>query len=119
MAAPPPPVTVIEKAPSDAVIPEPPKPPQAPSQVASKKEINGVGSVSIQAIPWGYVFIDGQGRSETPVQKKSLTAGTHRIEITYEPENLKVSRTIHVKPEQHLFCLANFRNHEKTLTCGE
>lgn len=119
MAAPPPPLTVIEKAPPATVILEPPKPPQVPSQVASKKEINGVGSVSIQAIPWGYVLIDGQGRSETPVQKKSLAAGTHRLEISYEPENLKVSRTISLKPNQHLFCLANFRNHEKTLTCGE
>ncbi len=76
--------------------------------------------MSIQAIPWGFVSIDGHGRTETPVQKVSVLEGTHHIEVFYEPENKRLTKVISLKPNQHLLCIANFqKKDENSLSCSD
>lgn len=59
---------------------------------------SGIGQVEIQSVPAGAdVFVEDQFRGQTPVQLKSVQAGSHRVRITkegYEPlvQELHLSR---------------------------
>lgn len=80
-----------------------------------------VGFVSVQAIPWGYVTIDGGGRRwETPARKLSLKPGKHRVEVFYEPEGVRVSENIEVVSSEEVVCVASFKGGKegKQIQCG-
>jgi serine/threonine-protein kinase len=39
------------------------------------------GTLELNAVPWAYVSIDGRPEEETPIRKRVLSAGRHRIKI--------------------------------------
>ncbi|QQR80313.1 MAG: hypothetical protein IPJ69_13545 [Deltaproteobacteria bacterium] len=69
-----------------------------------------VGFVSVQALPWGFVKIDGQAIQETPVIKKSLTVGVHTLEVVYEPDDSHLKTSIDVKENEEMMCVATFKS---------
>ena len=77
------------------------------------------GTVSIQAIPWGYVRVDGSPQKwETPVRKLPLKVGVHTVEVSYESENLVLSSKVMVEKDRDIVCVANFHE-DKVIRCGE
>jgi serine/threonine protein kinase len=93
-----------------------PVPAQPPAPVVSlepKKKIETAtgenGFVSVQAVPWGYVSVDGAGRRETPVRRLPLKPGRHSIRVVYEPDGASVSTAVNLQSAQEIVCVANFR----------
>ncbi len=82
-----------------------------------KKEILKSGFLSIQALPWGLVKIDGVILHETPVIKKALSAGVHRVEVSYEPEGSRVASAVLVRENEEKKCVADFKRKERKLRC--
>lgn len=89
--------------------------PLVPQQ--KQDETSGSAYLSVQAIPWGYVSIDGGGRRETPLRKTSLKTGKHSLRVLYEPDGRTVATSIRLKAGENMVCVADFRG-EKTIRCG-
>ena len=102
--------------------PQPPAPLPTPIPTSSKPApekavVEDVSYLSVNAIPWGYVSIDGNGRMETPVQKKLLKPGPHTIKVFYEPEHLIFTASVDIKPRNHTRCIANFEKENGGVSC--
>lgn len=68
--------------------PEPPPPPASKpvtKALRPKAEPLGTGYLSVDALPWAQVFVDGVEMGTTPMARIPLTAGRHRIRL-YNPE---------------------------------
>jgi hypothetical protein len=77
----------------------------------------GKGYLSVQAVPWGTVSVDGgKRRWETPVRRLPLAAGRHRVRVTYEPDGTEVASSINVVSGKEIVCVAKFRS-GKELRC--
>ncbi len=88
-----------------------PAPPKTPTEL-------GQGFLSVQAIPWGYVTVDGGGkRWETPVRRLPLSAGQHSVKVLYAPEGTVVTSNVRLENDRELVCVANFRG-GKEIRCG-
>ncbi|HYL57153.1 MAG TPA: PEGA domain-containing protein, partial [Gemmatimonadales bacterium] len=88
------PAPVHERAPSPAPAP-PPVPPPAPEVRAEP------GSLSINAIPWGSVYIDGRPVGNTPQLDLPVPPGQHKLRV--ERQGYRAyERVIEVAPGQHL-----------------
>jgi serine/threonine protein kinase len=92
------------------------KPIEAKKQEPVVKE--GVGYLSVQAVPWGKVSVDGSGARETPVRRLSLKSGGHTVRVFYAPTNASVSAKIQIEPKREIVCIADF-NRGKNLKCGK
>lgn len=76
------------------------------------------GFLSVQAIPWGAVVVDGRGqRMETPLKSLPLPLGRHAIRVFYEPDGSTLSSTIHLTAGKEILCVADFRGGRK-IRCG-
>lgn len=97
----PPPVVALKKKEEEA---------EAPAQEK--------GYLSVRAIPWGAVTIDGgKRRWETPVKRLPLPTGRHVVRIAYEPDGDSLSSAVTIMPGKEMICVANFRS-GKELRCG-
>jgi hypothetical protein len=76
------------------------------------------GYLTVNAVPWGTVTVDGAGKRETPVRRLPLAAGKHSVRVRYEPDGSSVSATVTVAAGKEIVCVANFRS-GKELTCGK
>jgi len=76
------------------------------------KSAAGVGELSVLAVPWAYVRVDGSRRMETPVKDLALEEGSHQVWLFYEPENRVVTSQVTVKAGQKIRCLADFEKGE-------
>jgi len=108
----PPPIAetqAIPAAPPVTAVTPPPEPskPVPPKTVLGKEGERGF--LSVQAIPWGYVTIDGGRRMETPVRKLPLKTGRHRVSVFYEPEGATLSSGFNLAAGGQVVCVANFR----------
>ncbi len=76
------------------------KPPEAPSVEAASRE--GHGTLSVQAVPWGVVHVDGVNLGATPLIGHRLSAGPHQVEI-YAPDSNQIvdRRTVQIEADQH------------------
>lgn len=105
--APPPETEPIAELKSQAEIP-----PVAALPVPAK------GYLTVNAVPWGTVTVDGAGKRETPVRRLPLAAGKHSVRVRYEPDGSAVSATVTISAGKEIVCVANFRS-GKELTCGK
>ena len=62
------------------------------------------GMLSVNAIPWANVFIDGRAAGHTPRRRLALEAGRHQLKLVTQAGDAR-SRTVEIAP-----------NHETTLT---
>lgn len=99
----------------------------SPKEKGQKEEVsvdhaenneNEQGFLSVQAIPWGTVVVDGRGRRmETPLKLLPLPLGRHAIRVFYEPDGSVLSSTIHLEAGRQILCVADFRGGRK-IRCG-
>jgi hypothetical protein len=59
----------------------------APTGSAGSARSAGSATVSIGAIPWGNVTLDGKRIGRTPIERLSVTAGHHLIEVVFSGED--------------------------------
>jgi serine/threonine-protein kinase len=67
--------------------------PRAARRPASTRA--GWGTVSIQALPWAEVSIDGHPAGITPIYR-AITAGTHRVTLVHPPTGQRATRSVSV-----------------------
>jgi hypothetical protein len=61
-----------------------------------------LGRLSVNSIPWAYVYIDGAYRGETPLQELKLSAGHHTLRLENPERKLTRSLRIKIRPDQTL-----------------
>lgn len=76
------------------------------------------GYLSVQAIPWGIVFVDGGRRGETPLRRLSLKAGDHTLRVVHEPSGAAASTKFLLAAGGDLVCLAHLQRTQE-IRCGE
>jgi len=84
----------------------------------SVKPVLEKGYISVQAIPWGTVTVDGGRGRETPVKRLSLSPGRHNVRVSYAPEGTAVSTSVRVEPGREIVCFAKLREGKK-ITCSK
>jgi hypothetical protein len=92
--------TIPAPAPAAAAAPAP-TPARAPSPASLPRRPAEPGFLSINAIPWGSVFVDGRPVGNTPQLDVPIPAGQHRLRVErqgYRP----YERVIDVAPGQRL-----------------
>jgi serine/threonine protein kinase len=63
----------------------------------------GFGSLSVNANPWGTVYVDGRPLANTPLLRHRLSAGTHRVYVYHVPTKKKSSsKRIRIKRGREL-----------------
>ena len=62
----------------------------------------GSGTVTVKAKPWAIVSIDGARVGNTPISKKVLKAGSHKVELNHPARQKKVNKTITLKNNQNI-----------------
>ena len=94
------PAPVHRRAPSPAPVP-PAAPPRAPAPVPAPEVRAEPGSLSINAIPWGSVYIDGRPMGNTPQLDLPVPPGQHKLRV--ERQGYRAyERVIDVAPGQRL-----------------
>ncbi len=84
--------------------PEPVRPSQRPSERVQQAEpevaVTGTGTLSVQAVPYGQVWIDdAMVAAETPLLNHTLSAGVHRVKVYFVPlSQFSEERAIRVEP---------------------
>ncbi|MBI1908583.1 MAG: serine/threonine protein kinase [Deltaproteobacteria bacterium] len=74
------------------------------------------GWLSIQAVPWASVSIDGQPQIETPLRKRSLSLGKHLVKAYYSDDKF-LTKEIAIAEGNHIRCVVNFSNLPGTFEC--
>ena len=78
-------------------------------KIEERKPIAKTGTLSVQARPWGQVYISGYLRgTETPVDKIKIKSGLHTLKVHYEPENKWVEKEIDIAANSATACIATF-----------
>jgi len=74
-------------------------------------------AVSVQARPWGYVYIPGYvSREETPIRNVRLKPGEYVVKVNYEPEDKWLQQKITLAQSSKIACVADFAS-KKSMTC--
>jgi serine/threonine-protein kinase len=60
------------------------------------------GSLSLTAVPWAWVFLDGRRLGETPIQNHRLSAGSHTLRLVNPALKVHRTLTIRVRPGEHV-----------------
>jgi hypothetical protein len=91
-AAPAPPLAGVPAPPHDAGV-RPPRPdarepgelPPRPDAGAARP--TGTATLTVGAIPWGTVLLDGRSIGRTPIERLTVPAGHHTIQVTFAGED--------------------------------
>jgi serine/threonine protein kinase len=65
---------------------------------AGTKEATARASLSVNALPWAEVSIDGKNQGTTPLRKIKLRAGVHRVELSCPPLGRTRTLSIELSP---------------------
>jgi hypothetical protein len=67
------------------------------------------GVLSVQARPWGYVYIPGfLFKKETPVKDLMLASGDYLIKVNFEPEDKWAQQKIKISDNSKTLCIVDF-----------
>ena len=108
--APPPPAATAAPAPAPA-----PAPVAAPAPAASAQPPKhhppprARGQLTLNALPWAHVTIDGEPQPDTPIQHLSLTAGPHTVRLQCPPTGRELKFTVVIAADAELRKLADLR----------
>ena len=78
------------------------------AEEGSTESVNLKGLLSVKAIPWGTVSIDGVRVGTTPVLNKVLKPGVYQVVILFPSRKLKVVKKVTVEPGQHVSIMHDF-----------
>ncbi len=79
------------------------------SQLMKRQKPIATGMVSLNAIPWAHVKIDGRDVGNTPVKAMLLPAGRHRVILEHPPQKLSRELSIDVDGDCSQTFLVNLR----------
>jgi len=110
-------VSMLEEGPAAVVGLKPAKAEEAKKRDRVEEKVSEKGYVSVQAVPWGTIHIDGgKRRWETPIRRIPLSPGRHTVRVTYDPDGSVLSSSITVLSGKEIVCVAKFRG-GKELRC--
>jgi hypothetical protein len=67
------------------------------------------GELTLGAVPWAHVTIDGEKRPDTPLARLSLAAGAHAVRLSCPPTNRELRFTVQIEPGKELRHVADLR----------
>lgn len=74
-----------------------------------------MGTLTLQSKPyWGKIYLDGHkwpGKAETPAYRVPLPAGTYRVRVVYEPENLEATAMVTIVEGKETVRVVSFPVH--------
>jgi serine/threonine-protein kinase len=73
------------------------------------------GELTLNALPWAHVTIDGEKRPDTPLRRVSLTAGPHQVRLQCPPTGRELKFTVVVEPDTEVVRLADLRGEPKLI----
>ncbi|MFO0712663.1 MAG: protein kinase [Sandaracinus sp.] len=76
----------------------------------------GTGALTVQALPWADVLLDGERLGRTPLRDRPVPAGDHELTLRCPPLGREVSRTIHVPRDGATRWTANLQTSPPTLS---
>jgi serine/threonine protein kinase len=87
-----------------------------PSAALSEKLIPlGKGELTLNALPWAHVTIDGEKRPDTPLLKYPLPAGPHQVRVACPATGRELKFTVVVEADKEVKRLADLRAEPKLL----
>jgi serine/threonine-protein kinase len=69
----------------------------------------GRGTLTLNAIPWAQVTIDGERRGDTPLRGLQLAAGPHQVRLVCPPTGRELKFTVTVEPDSEQKRVADLR----------
>jgi hypothetical protein len=67
------------------------------------------GALTLGAVPWAHVTIDGEKKPDTPLAKLSIAAGSHAVRLSCPPTGRELRFTIQIEPGRELRKVADLR----------
>jgi hypothetical protein len=71
------------------------------------------GELTLGALPWAHVTIDGDKRPDTPLSKVALTAGAHQVRLSCPPTGRELKFTVQIEAGQETRKVADLRGTPK------
>ena len=71
------------------------------------------GALTLNALPWAHVTIDGEKRPDTPLKRLSLPAGPHQVRLQCPPTGRELKFTVVVEADGEVKRLADLRGEPK------
>ncbi len=79
---------------------------------ATTKTGSGFGTISVKATPWATVSIDSVRVGTSPINKRKVKTGSHKVELALPPQKKQVSKTVTVKADQNVDVGYNFNTNK-------
>jgi serine/threonine-protein kinase len=67
------------------------------------------GELTLGALPWAHVTIDGEKRPDTPLAKLSLSAGAHQVRLYCPPTGKELKFSVTIEPAKAVRRVADLR----------
>ena len=71
------------------------------------------GELTLGALPWAHVTIDGEKRPDTPLSKVALPAGAHQVRLVCPPTGKELRFTVQIEPGHETRKVADLRGEPK------
>jgi tRNA A-37 threonylcarbamoyl transferase component Bud32 len=71
------------------------------------------GELTLGALPWAHVTIDGEKRADTPLSKVALAAGPHQVRLACPPTGKELRFTVQIEPGKETRKVADLRGEPK------
>ena len=71
------------------------------------------GELTLGALPWAHVTIDGDKRPDTPLSKIALPAGAHQVHLVCPPTGKELRFTVQIEPGKETRKVADLRGDPK------
>lgn len=71
------------------------------------------GELTLGALPWAHVTIDGDKRPDTPLSKVALAAGPHQVRLVCPPTGKELRFTVQIEPGREIRRVADLRGEPK------
>jgi hypothetical protein len=68
------------------------------------------GELTLGALPWAHVTIDGEKRADTPLSKVALTAGPHQVRLVCPPTGKELRFVVQIDPGKETRKVADLRD---------
>jgi hypothetical protein len=68
------------------------------------------GELTLGALPWAHVSIDGEKRPDTPLSKISIAAGPHQVRLVCPPTGKELKFSVTIEPGKELRRVADLRS---------
>ena len=67
------------------------------------------GELTLGALPWAHVTIDGDKRADTPLSKIALTAGAHQVRLSCPPTGRELKFSVQIEAGKETRKVADLR----------